>query len=437
MEELLKMVHKVSDQAEVYAIEEKKSKVTFENGKLKNIESSIQSGMSLRVIKGKKLGFVYTKNLIDREAFIRSATESFKAGAEGQIEFPSTGNVHSLNTYDPSIESLTNMRIVEECRRLFDRLKGRSRGQINIEAGSVTKRIRILNSRGTDLSSNISEYRIIPFTLYPGSFSALSRVFLGKSFEETPEEILDHILNLFSASEKEVKIKAKKMKVLFLPETMYVLIWRLKSATSGRSLYHHESPLSEKIGEKIFHEKLTIFDDPLNDRSPGARAFDDEGIPCRFLPLVKKGVLKNVYYDLCYAKKLKAEPTGHGYKTDMWETETISIRPRPALRHVVIETGDLTLSKMIESIDHGIIVGQALGAHSGNIANGDYSIGLSPGLCVENGEIVGHVKDTMVSGNVYETLRNVISIESTTHHAPCGRFPALLVDDVMVSTKKV
>ena len=88
-------------------------------------------------------------------------------------------------------------------------------------------------------------------------------------------------------------------------------------------------------------------------------------------------------------------------------------------------------------MDRGIILGQALGAHSGNIQNGDYSIGLSPGLYVEAGEIVGHVKDAMVSGNIYETLRNVISIEKRQHYGSGGRYPAIMVDDVNVATKEV
>jgi len=60
------------------------------------------------------------------------------------------------------------------------------------------------------------------------------------------------------------------------------------------------------------------------------------------------------------------------------------------------------------------------GAHSGNILNGDYSVGLCPGLYVENGEIMGHVKDAMVAGNIFETLKEVIDIEDTTIMAPEG-----------------
>jgi hypothetical protein len=43
-----------------------------------------------------------------------------------------------------------------------------------------------------------------------------------------------------------------------------------------------------------------------------------------------------------------------------------------------------------------------MGAHSGNILNGDFSIGLSPGLYVERGEILGQVKNVMVAGNIFD-----------------------------------
>ena len=119
----------------------------------------------------------------------------------------------------------------------------------------------------------------------------------------------------------------------------------------------------------------------------------------------------------------------------MWGGETISHKPEPSLQHLLIEPGDLTFGEMIKSIDRGIIVGEALGAHSGNIPNGDYSIGLSPGLYVERGEIVGHVKDAMVAGNIYETLKNVVSIEDAQHFGPSGRYPAILIDNVNVTVK--
>ena len=61
MEQLLEMAKKVCDQAEVYVVERSSSSVSFENAKLHDIDSKIQSGLSLRIIKDGKLGFAYTE----------------------------------------------------------------------------------------------------------------------------------------------------------------------------------------------------------------------------------------------------------------------------------------------------------------------------------------------------------------------------------------
>jgi PmbA protein len=219
------------------------------------------------------------------------------------------------------------------------------------------------------------------------------------------------------------------MKVLFLPEAMYALVWRLTEATSGRNFYEKTSPIRDKVGQPVLHEKLTIVDRALDDTVPGARAFDDEGTPCRNLPIFEQGVLRNFYCDLYYAAKLNAQPTGNGYRGDA------QYKPHPELGHLTIQPGDKSFAELVKLIDHGIVVGGAMGAHSGNILNGDYSIGLSPGILVEGGEVKGQVKDAMVAGNVYETMKNVIAVENAVYPAAMGRFPAVLFDGVSVATR--
>ena len=86
-------------------------------------------------------------------------------------------------------------------------------------------------------------------------------------------------------------------------------------------------------------------------------------------------------------------------------------------------------------MDRGIILEDCLGAHSGNIPHGDYSVGASPGLYVENGEILGQIKDVMVAGNVYDTLKNVVAIGDTPERVMMGRMPAILCDDVSVACR--
>jgi len=51
-----------------------------------------------------------------------------------------------------------------------------------------------------------------------------------------------------------------------------------------------------------------------------------------------------------------------------------------------------------------------MGAEQGNILGGDFSGNVLLGYKVENGKIVGRVKDTMVSGNVYQVLKQIAAI---------------------------
>ena len=110
----MEIAKKVSDKVEIYSLEKTENGIVFENAKLKDIDSKLQSGFSLRIIKDGKLGFAFTKNLIDREEFIQNALDSLKGGVEVKFNLPLTKNLPKLQTYDPSIETLTNTEIVDE-----------------------------------------------------------------------------------------------------------------------------------------------------------------------------------------------------------------------------------------------------------------------------------------------------------------------------------
>jgi PmbA protein len=435
MEELIEMARGVADQAEVFSIQDEADGASFENARLKDIESKDQSGISLRIIKGDKVGFAYTKNLLDHREFLQNALDSLKGGVEAPLDFPLTKEVPSLDTYDPSLHALSNSSLVEEGTRVCERMVPETTGQINLSASRGIVRRRLINSQGTDLSAESSYYSLHVEILYPGSYSAIHRPLVSKKFEPAPESYLQFLLDLYNPSLPEVTIPTGRMKVLFLPETLYALLWRLESAASGKNVYQKVSPLIDKIGETIFDKTLTIEDDPLDDRWPGARAFDDEGTACRPLSIVSRGTLKSFYYDLLYARKMKASPTGHGYKSAMWGGETVSFKPAPSLAHLRINPGDRSLAELLKVMDRGVVVAGVMGAHSGNILNGDFSVGLSPGLYVERGEIRGHLKDAMVAGNIYEVMKKIIALEDVVYTTYGGRFPAILFEDVSVATK--
>jgi PmbA protein len=430
MEQLLAMAKKMGEKADVYSLDSRGDGVSFENAKLKDISSSIQSGISLRIMKQNMLGFAYTRNLRNREELVLNALDSLKGGVEASFALPVTNDLPSRETYDPSIETITNADMVEECIRVCDLLSRKTSGQINVSASRSVSRKKLVNSSGTNLSAEFSAYIFHAQIRFPYTSASVHRALAAKAFQKAPDEYLDHLAALYNASMKETIPDEQKIQVLFLPETVYVLMWRLLSATSGMSLYQNISPLANKIGEKIFDEKLSVYNNPLDDSLPGARVFDDEGTPCRHFPLIEKGILKHFYYDLFFAEKLRALPTGSGFRG------AVSSKPAPVLSHLTVSPGEKSFSELIASIDCGIIVAGALGAHSGNIPNGDFSIGVSPALYIRHGEIAGHVKDVMIAGNIYEVLKNIVEKEDTLHPGSGGNFPSILLDNVHITVKK-
>ena len=91
MEQLLKQAEKVSDQSEVFFQEQRSDSVSFENGRLKNIESSDQSGFSLRLIRDDRLGFAYTRNLEHPEELVQNALATLPGGVEARYLLPGGG----------------------------------------------------------------------------------------------------------------------------------------------------------------------------------------------------------------------------------------------------------------------------------------------------------------------------------------------------------
>jgi PmbA protein len=427
MERLLEIARKHADAVTVYSVDGTRDSVGFENGRLKSSDSGMSSGTALTVVKDGKQGFAYTRNLIDREGLVRDALAALNGGVDSAGDLPQPVKLPALDT--ATEQQGGNALLADECRRMTDYLSSRVKGQINTMATRGSSNIRVLTSSGVDARACLTQYLAMPTVFFPGSYSGVRRIFAAKAFAAFPDADLKFIADTYNASMKEARAVPGRTRALFLPEAVYALIWRLSRAGNAKAVYEKVSPLVGRVGEKMLSDNFTLADEPLNDGEPGARAFDDEGTPCCNLKLFDRGVLAGFYNNRFYARKTGTAPTGHGYRGD------VTAQPQASLEHMAIMPGDKSLSDLLKLMGRGIVVGGVMGAHSGNLMHGDYSIGLAPGLWVEDGAIVGLVKDSLVSGNVYEDLKNVVAIGDKAYHAPMGRFPALLLDNISFSAR--
>src|SRR3989304_2235868 len=84
--------------------------------------------------------------------------------------------------------------------------------------------------------------------------------------------------------------------------------------------------------------------------------------------------------------------------------------PSPSPSSLIIGEGTRTMEEMIKGLREGLLVEQLMGAEQGKVLGGGFSGNVLLGYKIEGGEVVGRVKDTMVSGNIYQCLKEGVVV---------------------------
>jgi len=407
MEDLLEQAKKAAEEAEVFAVSRSETDAVFEANRLKHVQTRESSGRALRLIKRGRIGFSATNKLDGTKELVAMALEMAPFGAEARFQFPSLEEYRRLDVYDPAIEAVAEEQMVELGQSLIDKVRKHSPElvcQAGVSRNSVS--VDILNSRGGRATYRKSVFSLsIEGVLIRGT----DMLFVGDS-ESSCRPFFDHATvsgNTIEQLERARETAAApegKLPVVFTPlGVASTLLMPLALAFSGKTVLQGASPLGHRKGEQVFDSRLSIWDDPTMEYRPGSRFCDDEGVPSRRTPLIENGVVANFLYDLQTAGLAGTQSTGSA-------SRSLASLPTPSLSAVVIEAGGASLEDMLAGIEDGLVVEELMGASMGNVLGGEFSGNVLLGYRVRKGKLVGRVKDTMVSGNVYEALKEVAAI---------------------------
>ena len=108
----------------------------------------------------------------------------------------------------------------------------------------------------------------------------------------------------------------------------------------------------------------------------------------------------------------------------------------PAISSLILDEGEVTFEAMVKDVEEGLVVEQLIGADQGNILSGDFGGNVLLGYKIEKGRIIGRVKDTMIAGNVYQVLGELLGIGREAEWVGgILRSPALYCPRVSVTAK--
>jgi PmbA protein len=433
MEDLLKRAKKVAEEAEVFSVSRSETDAVFEANLLKQVVSRETSGRALRLIKNGRIGFSSSNKVDGTKELLDMALEMAPFGAEAKFQFPSLDSYPRVEVYDPMVEKVTEEQMVQLGQSLIDRVRKHTPEivcQGNVSKNTVT--IEITNSRGGRATYKKSVFSLsVEGVLIRGT----DMLFVGDG-DSSCRPISDHktvsgntIEQLERAKEIAPSLEGK-LPVIFTPiGVASTLLMPLAIAVNGKTVLQGASPLGHRKGEQVFDKRLSIWDDPTIAYRPGSRFCDDEGVPSQRTLLIDKGVVANFLYDLQTAALAGTQSTGSASRS------LVSL-PSPSVSAIVIEEGDVSFDDMLADIKDGLVVEELMGASMGNVLGGDFSGNVLLGYRVKNGKLVGRVKDTMVTGNIYEALKDVVIGNKARWVGGLVLTPHILCPRLAVSTKK-
>jgi TldD protein len=153
-----------------------------------------------------------------------------------------------------------------------------------------------------------------------------------------------------------------------------------------------------KMGTRYGVDELTIVDDGTMPGERGSYRFDDEGTESERTELIKEGVIAGHLHDRQSARLMGETPTGNA--------RAVSYRFAPIVRmsNTFITPRSANIEDMMDSLERGLYV---CGSRGGMTELESFTFASQYAWIVEHGRKRKLVRDVTLSGNVFETLKNI------------------------------
>ena len=296
---------------------------------------------------------------------------------------------------------------------------------ITINLSFTVSKMKIVNNKGTNIE-NVNVYYDFFMIAYAkdnervfNSYSNLMfKEYSLEKLEEIRKEVIDDVQNKLKISD----IESKKYTCLLKQDVVEEIINEIIEAFSLKSVNLNLSLYKDRIGEKIFSDKITLIENPYGEENITRYLFDEEGNKTKKKNIVENGILK-----------LFISNNKEAFKNNMISTSNAF--DEIGVRNLCLIPGTKDEKELIKKIKEGLIItdiagagGQAIDIISGNISL------LVNGFYVSNGLIENYFEQAIMTTTIKELLNNVIDISSTFRYTnEIVRSPSLLISDIMIN----
>lgn len=409
LETILDLAKPRTQAAEVYYLAGQDTPIEFENNRLKSLQTKATQGVALRVIRNGRLGFASSTDLTRLEDLVEAAIQTSDIGSPAEFEF--AANFHSwdgaVNLPNPARrhQPATQAELVDLGHALIHRVHDYNPDiLVDVSFHLYDRTVRIATSQDVyaERTSQTTSVGLSGNLVRGEDFLQASSFDVARDASPDYDRVLQELLRKYRWAEESASIRSGPFPVLFLPRAAAITFGSLfMTVLSGQSVVQKASPLTDKVGQVLFDSRLTLFEDP--QLGTNACSFDDEGTPTSRKAYIEGGTVMGFYWDRRWAARAERSTTGNGFRGGL-------SRPAPGVVNYCIAPGSTATENLIAQMDEGLIVDQVLGAGQSNQLAGEFSVNLDLGYKVENGKVIGRVKNTMVAGSLFEAFQHLVDL---------------------------
>ncbi|MGH9921114.1 MAG: TldD/PmbA family protein [Nitrososphaerales archaeon] len=398
-----------ADEAEAYALLEREAEVFLENNDLKQVKSHKIGSMGVRVFVKNALGFA-SVNSLEKEKVLDAVNRAIKIASVSPKDkhngLPKKNSVQMLKgIYDSNAEGFEPADATKCATELLKTARSYD-SRVSVDSGTFNSSVlthALYNSNSIELEERISVFSwdIMGMALDGNDVSNFDFQFNGTHSAKdidvatTAEDFANTVVKSLNAR----KIDSLKGSMLLSPNAAHELIQGvLTFSINSNNVQKKTSRFARKVGKTVASKKLTVIDDATFVDGLSAESFDREGVGHKRNVIIDKGVLKRYIYNTYTANKDRTKSTGNA-------VGGTTSPPSVGSTNLIIEGDSKDLDHMIGEIKKGVLINR----FSGNVnpVNGDFSGVVKGGHLIENGNIVCPVKEVMVAGNVFDSMKNI------------------------------
>jgi PmbA protein len=431
-----------ADEAEAFIQNQQIVEVVLERAEIQNERFKTQSGIGIRVIKNKKLGFAFASKLSKEsiEETCKAAVNLARISMPNPewVSLPSKERIPKTpeGIFDPEIANISADKMLNLVIQAYDMAKGYDK-RVDIDDGkfsAILNEIAVSNSQGVEAQEKTTriEGYLVCVAKEHGETSSMAYEYDASTMlkEFSPEKIGRTAAEkaLSSLHPKTIESFTGKV-ILDSNSASFIMFYPVISSVNADNVQRGRSLWAGKVDEKVAAPKLTIVDDGLMPRGIGSQSFDFEGVPRQKTPIITRGKLEGFIHNSYTANKEGEKSTGNAYR------ESYNMLPTIAASNFTVKHGKKKLEELISEVEKGIIVRR----FSGNVRpeSGEFSGIAKQASYIERGEIKYALKETMISGNAFQALKDIIEIGSEIRPTQNRTYtPPILVDNIHIISKK-